>query len=94
MYYRCVTYRTLPGKGEAMTELADRLRSEIKAALPAMSIKVISLGDEVFMSIAAYESEEVAAEASDKISRVYQQMGEVIDLTTLNTVQGDLVWEM
>lgn len=94
MYYRCVTYRTLPGKGEAMTALADGLRAEIKAALPATSIKVLSLGDEVFMSIAAYESEQVAVEASDKISQVFQQMGEVIDLNSLNTVQGELVWEL
>ena len=94
MYYRCVTYRVMPGKSDAMKEVADGLRAEMKAALPAKSVKVLSLGNEVFMSIAAYENEQVAIESSEQISHVFQRMAEVIDLNSLNTVQGALVWEM
>ncbi|GJM03333.1 MAG: hypothetical protein DHS20C08_18340 [Rhodomicrobium sp.] len=94
MYIRCVTFKVIDNDIDGTITAADQLRDKIKENQLVRSIEVVDLGDGVCMNLARYDSEADAAEAEEKTNQIYQALSHVIDLSSINVVQGPVVWTL
>lgn len=92
MYVKCVTFKLINDDIDETITAADHIRDKIQENQFVCSIEVVNLGDGICMSLTRYESERDAAEAEAKTNQIYQALSHVIDLSSINVVQGPVVW--
>ena len=94
MFYRISRYNIRPGTEERFFEIADGLRSELKAIPGVVNLQGVALGGESYMTLASYESAAAAEAATETAQSVFARLGECIDLESVSIETGEVVWEL
>jgi len=93
-YYRLTSYTTKSGAEQAMVSLADQMRDQIRGMLTANSIEVVRIGENQYVTIAVYKDEASAEKGARTARAIYAQMGDIIDMESMEISTGPLIWKL
>ncbi len=91
MHVRLSRYKMKPGKEEEFITKSNALGKDM-AKTGAVAAYAANLGDDDYVTIAFYESEEAAEAAREPARRVWGQLSDVVDLDSMHVEAGNLTW--
>ena len=93
-FYRITTYKAKEGAEAALISMADQMKSQLRLMVTAKDIEVIRIGENEFMTIATHASEASARKGAKLAQSIYSQMGDLIDVDTVETRSGPVIWSL